>query len=360
MPKKILELCLSPDLGGLELCVVDYFNSFSSKGETYICVTPGSKLDKYCDNKDKIQIKRNKFFPFIPALALAKFIDAKGIDTIHFHWTRDITTVVLAKIFSRKKPKIMQSRHMTMTRYKDDFYHNWLYKNIDTIHAVTHQVQEQLIKYIPKKVLPKIEMVYLGVSENLVAEKIVKQLSLEYTLADSFVVGIIGRIEEAKGQFLVIDAISMLKDLDIKLLIVGDSMDKEYLASLESKIKKLGIEDKVIFTGFTKEVQAHIKLCDVTVLATPKETFGLVVIESMVNSVPVIATAKGGPLEIIEDKVDGLYFDRSAKMLEEKIKLLYEDKEYKNRLSTNAYKKVKNSFDKEKQMNKMYEVIDES
>ena len=66
--------------------------------------------------------------PIIPALKLAKFIDNNDIDIIHFHWTRDIATVILAKLISKKNPNVLQSRHMTMTRFKDDFYHNFLYK----------------------------------------------------------------------------------------------------------------------------------------------------------------------------------------------------------------------------------------
>ena len=359
MGKKILEFCLSPDLGGLELCVLDYFYAFKERGECYIAVAPESKLDNYFEDRCKIEIQRNKFFPFIPALKIAKFIDEKGIDTIHFHWTRDIATVVLAKILSKRKPQVIQSRHMTMTRFKDDFYHNWLYKNIDIIHAVTYQVKEQLLKFIPQKVRPKVEVVYLGVSEKRVLESRVNELEEQYDFKNSFVVGIVGRIEEAKGQYIVIEALEKLKEFQIKLLVVGDSMDSEYILALKSKVEALGLVEKVLFTGFTKEVDAHMKLCDVTVLATPKETFGLVVIESMLNKTPVIATANGGPLEIIEDNVDGFLFDRSAEVLSQKILKLYNDKEYKDSVSLKAYEKVKKDFDKESQMNKMYGVINE-
>ena len=53
MPKKILELCLSPDLGGLELCVVNYFEHFSLKTETYLCVAKDKKIDNYIKNDNK-------------------------------------------------------------------------------------------------------------------------------------------------------------------------------------------------------------------------------------------------------------------------------------------------------------------
>ena len=360
MKKNILEFCLSPDLGGLELCVVDYFKYFKMQTTTYLCVSPEKKLDKYIKDTNKFTLKRNKIFPFIPAFKLAKHIDEKEIDFIHFHWTRDITTVVLAKMLSKRSPKIMQSRHMTMTRFKDDVYHKWLYKNIDIIHAVTQQVKKQLRKFISKDVCPTLEMIYLGVDEPKINIQKVDNLRKRYELNDAFVVGIIGRIEEGKGQYLLIEALSKLKDLNIKALIIGHTMDEDYLKELKNKTVELNVDNKVVFTGFTKEINEHIQLCDITILATKKETFGLVVIESMINKIPVIATANGGPLEIINDGVDGLLFDRSSDDLVKKIDLLYSKDDLHNTLAVNGYKKVKDKFDKETQMKKMYEMINES
>jgi L-malate glycosyltransferase len=360
MKKNILEICLSPDLGGLELCVLDYFNYFQTQTLAYLCISPGKKLDMHSESENKFRLKHNKFFPFIPAIKLARYIDKKEIDIIHFHWTRDIAIVVLAKLISKKKPKIIQSRHMTMTRFKDDFYHKWLYKNIWMIHAVTQQVKEQLEKFIPKRIIPKVKMVYLGVNEPEVDTVKCEELKKKYGLENNFVVGIIGRIEEGKGQYLVVEAIAKLKEKSIKALIVGSSMSEEYFLSLKKKVQELKVEDRIIFTGFTKDVNEHIQLCDVTVLATPKETFGLVVIESMVNKTPVIATNKGGPLEIIKEGVDGLLFDRTSEDLVRKIELLLSDEGLRDKLASNGYEKVKTKFDKEQQMKKMYEVLNES
>ena len=355
--KNILEFCLSPALGGLELCVKDNYEYFKEKTTTYICVAPNKSLDKILDIDDKFLLTRNKFFPIFPALKLAKFINEKDIDVIHFHWTRDIAVVVLAKVLSTKKPKIVQSRHMRMTRFKDDFYHKWLYKNIDIMHAVTKEVAKQLKKYILQDIRPKVEMVYLGVNEPNIDKNKVKNLKEKYALNDKFTIGIVGRIEDGKGQHLVIEAIGKLKELNIKALIVGSAMDDEYLASLKEKGKKLDIEDKVIFTGFTKDVNEHMQLCDAIVLATIEETFGLVVIEAMVNKKCIIAVNKGGPLEIIEDSKDGLLFDRDSDELKNKIKSIYEDANLKNKLSLNGFEKVKKIFNKELQNHKLYDRI---
>lgn len=354
--KKIIELCLSPDLGGLEIFAAKCYYAFKKKGFCSFVLAPKKKLD-YLLEEERVYIKRNKFFPFIPAWKLAKYIDKNEIDLLHFHWNRDILTAVLAKILSKRKPKLIQTRNMGMTRYKKDIYHRWLYRNIDMIHAVTKEVKRQLIHYIPKDVRPKIEVVYMGC--KIPPQKgDLSNLKQKYGLKDEFIVGIVGRIEEAKGQWLLIEAMEKLKSYNIKALIVGHTMDEIYLKNLQNRVKELGLDDRVVFTGFTKEVDSHFQLMDAAILATENETFGLVVIEAMANGVAVIATNRGGPLEIIEDKHDGLLFNREVSDLVQKIKLLYEDRELLKKIANNGKKKVEKKFNEEIQLEKLYGVID--
>ena len=352
--KNILEFCLAHGLGGLEMYISSCYEEFSKKTVCKVVVSPDSKLDKYLDMSDKLYVKRSKFFPFISAWKLAKYIDKYEIDIVHFHWTKDIITAVLAKKMSKRKPKLVQSRHMNMTRFKDDFYHRWLYKNIDMMHAVTKQVKAQLEKFIPKDIRPQIEMVYLGVKEPEINEKRVELLRKKYHISDEFVIGIIGRIVEAKGQYKVIEAFASLDTLNAKLLIVGSAMNEEYLVEVQKKIDQLEISDKVIFTGFTKEINEHIQLLDVNVLATNNETFGLVIIETMANKTPIIATNNGGPLEVIVDGVNGMLFDGSSEDLALKIQKLYKGKVFAQSLTEHAYHTVHDKFEYTKQLNKLY------
>ncbi|MDH4945458.1 glycosyltransferase family 4 protein [Sulfurimonas sp. C5] len=357
MNKKILEVCLSPDLGGLELYAYSCYKNFSSNTEVFMAISKGSKLDQYFDDPNKVYIKRSKF-PLASAWRLAKYIDKQTVDVVHFHWTKDILTVVLAKILSKRKPTVIQSRHMRMTRFKNDLYHRWLYKNIEMMHAVTNEVHKQLVKFIPEDIVPKVTTIYPGVKRKSILD--ISSLEQMYKSTDTFTVGIIGRIEEAKGQIVAIEAISKLKELNIQLIIVGAAMDEDYLVRLKNIVKNLSIENKVIFTGFTKEVDKYMQLCDISIMATENETFGLVVIESMANGTPVIAKNMGGPLEIIENNVDGLFYDGSPSDLASKIKLLYDDKNLLQKLCENGMKKVENQFDFENQLNKLYKVINES
>ena len=50
---------------------------------------------------------------------------------------------------------------MTMTRFKDDFYHKFLYNNIHTIICITKELSNQINKFIPEYIRPKVETLYL-------------------------------------------------------------------------------------------------------------------------------------------------------------------------------------------------------
>jgi len=356
----ILEFCLSPDLGGLELFMINCYQQFKTETNCYIMVEQNTKLDIYLENTNKAYLTRNKFFPLLPALKLSKFIDDHSIDIIHFHWTNDIATIVLAKLLSKKTPKIIQTRNMTMTRFKNDFYHKWLYKNLNTIHAVTNQVKEQLKKFIPTGVCPNIEMIYMGTKEQPIKIDKISTLKKQYKVnTNDFIVGIVGRIQENKGQYIVINAIKKLNNPHIKALIVGHTMDESYLNSLKKSVSNLELDNQIIFTGFTKEVNEHMQLFDTNILATPKETFGLVIIEAMMNKVCMIATNKGGPLEIIDNNKNGLLFDRTSDDLANKINLLYKDEKLKQQLALNGYEKAKLEFNSDIQLQKLFKTISE-
>ncbi|OYZ62529.1 MAG: glycosyl transferase, partial [Sulfuricurvum sp. 24-42-5] len=166
MGKKICELCLSPDLGGLELYMM---RASRYLGDTCISViNEKGKLRSYYDdtNYRYFTLKRRYVFSaWLTARDLARIIDNESIDILHLHWTKDLPTAIIAKLLSKRKPKVVQSRHMTMTRFKDDVYHRFLYRNMDLMLTVTHQVKTQIEKFIPLSIRPKVETLYIGAEQ---------------------------------------------------------------------------------------------------------------------------------------------------------------------------------------------------
>ncbi|HEX5670422.1 MAG TPA: glycosyltransferase family 4 protein [Sulfuricurvum sp.] len=353
MNKKILEICLSPDLGGLEL----YMMRASQTLNALSVIGVKTKLEQYYENTDFPYEKIGRY----DFLKLAKIIDKNGIDIVHLHWTKDIPMVILAKLFSKRKPRVVQTRHMTMTRFKDDFYHRFLYKNMDLMLAVTHQVKIQIEKFVPHEICPKVEVLYIGAQQpEIISDEEKKNRRKQLGLGESFTVGIVGRIELPKGQWVLIDAIERVirQGIDAKALIVGHAMNEEYLEVLQKNVIMRGLKERIIFTGFTREAQAMMQLCDVMVLATENETFGLVLIEAMMCGVCVVASDSGGPLEIIDDGVNGLLFKTfDADDLAVKLAKLQKEEALRKTFATAGKEKALEQFESVKQFEALQQIL---
>ncbi|MFA6144676.1 MAG: glycosyltransferase family 4 protein [Sulfurimonas sp.] len=349
MGTKICELCLSPDLGGLELYMMRASHFLGD--ECISVINEKGKLKSYYEDTPYRYItlkRRNVFLSWLGARQLARIIDKEAIDVLHLHWTKDLPLAITAKLLSKRRPKVVQSRHMTMTRFKDDFYHRFLYKNMEMILAVTQQVKEQIEKFIPLEIRPKTEVLYIGAQQPIIISDEAKKSHREpLGLGNSFTVGIIGRIEPAKGQHILLEAVKKLraKGVNAKALVIGAAMEESYLQKLQNEYV-----DVAIFTGFTTQAQTMMQLCDCMVLATENETFGLVLIEAMMCGVCVVASDRGGPLEIIDDGINGLLFKTfDSDDLSNKLELLQRDIALKERYVIAGKKKVMDVFESEKQ-----------
>jgi glycosyltransferase involved in cell wall biosynthesis len=345
--KKVLEVCLSPDLGGLEL----YMKNVTKYLNSPAVINKKSKLKEIFENEkiNYFEISRYNF------LKLSKIIDKEEIDIVHLHWTKDIPVVVFAKLLSKRKPKIVQTRHMHMTRFKSDFYHKFLYKNIDMMIAVTNLVKEQLEKFILKDIRPKIETSYIGANTHKVLSNEEKNhLKKTFDITDEFIVCIVGRIEEAKGQNIVLEAVESLRKsgIKIKTLVVGHYMYENYFNNLKNSYPN------DIFTGFVSNPTDFMQISDCVVLATKKETFGLVLIEAMKCGVCILGSNSGGPLEIIDDEKTGLHFKTmNSNDLYHKLKLIYENKELREKLALAGQEKANREYDNITQFGKLKEIL---
>jgi glycosyltransferase involved in cell wall biosynthesis len=130
---------------------------------------------------------------------------------------------------------------------------------------------------------------------------------------NEFLVGVVGRLDWWKGHeyFLEAMAQALQQQPQLRGLIIGEPettpRNTAYYHKLQALSKSLGLEDKVVFTGYRSDIAPLIAALDIVVLSSSApEPFGLVVIEGMAAGKPVVATAAGGPLDIIEDGVNGL------------------------------------------------------
>lgn len=126
--------------------------------------------------------------------------------------------------------------------------------------------------------------------------------------AGALVVGVVGNVKAWKGQETLVRALPLVAQQfpDVCCLVVGSVADDEYMQRLQRLIAEGNLADRVIFTGYQKYPAACMAAMDVVVhTSTSPEPFGLVVLEGMALGKPVVATAHGGPLDVVVEGETG-------------------------------------------------------
>ena len=354
----MLELCLSSGLGGLELYVfrsADALqNSQTNKNNVIAVLARNSKLDDYFNKNSTIKTQYIKRFfnplPLFNAKKLAAIIDKNKIDVIHMHWGKDLPLAAFAKAFSKRKPALVYTRQMMITRAKTDFYHNFLYQKLDLMLTITKELEGLCKKFIPL-FADKITTLYYGVKQpkEMLDETSIQQQRENIGFSkNDFIAGLIGRLEESKGQHLLIDALHTAQQNghDIKALIVGHEMTPGYREKLKNQADKLGVLDNIIFQDFTSDPQQLTQLCDCVILASGQETFGLVLPEAMRAGVAIIGSNSGGVPEIINHENTGLlFYSGVSNNLYQQIERLYINPEFKKTIAQQGKLSADERFD---------------
>ena len=335
----VLELCLSSGYGGLELYMAKVAAYLSVNNQNVSIVVSGNSfLDKRFTelNLDRSYIKvRFYHFPIIAAFKLARYICKNKIDLIHVHHGKDLFLCVLAKVIA-KRGKLVYTRQMAITRYKHDLYHRFLYRNVDMCLIITKALLTQALKYLPID-KERVQLLYYGVPQPPAGESDCKNYYVEKGIDQAAVkVAIFGRIEEIKGQHLVVEAVSKLiaGGDPLQAALIGHVMDKKYYDELINIITGKNLQKSILYLGFHRNPVSIMSCFDIVVLATRCETFGLVLPEAMRAGVCVVGTDCGGVPEIITHGKTGLLFQPDdADDLAKQLHCLISDVEYRKTLA---------------------------
>lgn len=133
--------------------------------------------------------------------------------------------------------------------------------------------------------------------------------------ASDQLVSLVGRLNSWKGQGLLIEAASLLRQQGrlgrVHLALVGDAPagQERWRSGLIVLAKRLGIADRVHFIPFIEDIEVVWGATDIAVVPSLEpEPFGMVAVEAMQAGVPVIAAGHGGLLDIVQDSDSGLLF----------------------------------------------------
>lgn len=168
-------------------------------------------------------------------------------------------------------------------------------------------------------------------SKNYSLDKINK-LKKSLKINDEKVLIFVGRLGLEKSVDFLIEN---HKKINAKLLIIGDGPER---TNLEKLVKKLKLNNKVIFTGKValKDIGLYYKLGDIFVTASKTETQGLTVIEALAASLPVVAINDESFIEPIKNDYNGYLFNNNKEYISY-INSLIDNKNKLARLSIDAY-----------------------
>ena len=172
-------------------------------------------------------------------------------------------------------------------------------------------------------------------------------------LQDAFVFGFVGRVTRDKG---INELLSAYKEMlsDCYLLLVGP---EEEDSTIDENLYKWSKQnDRIIYVGYTDEVEKYMAVMDCYVLPSYREGFGLGVVEAGAMGLPAIVTDIPGPRDSVENGVNGfLVLPKNKDDLREKMEVLVNDKSGYSTLSQNAFDKAKKKYERKHLMKCMLE-----
>ena len=170
------------------------------------------------------------------------------------------------------------------------------------------------------------------------------------------IVAVVSRLHELKGldDFLEAAAALSARHRDARFLIVGDRLalkdgavvkEGVYRSGLEDLARRLGIADRVVFTGFRLDVPELLQEVTVSVLPSLSEGLSNFLLESMAAGVPVVATRVGGSPEAVEDGETGILVPaRDPATLARAIDAILSDSDLARRMGQAGKRRVAERF----------------
>lgn len=151
------------------------------------------------------------------------------------------------------------------------------------------------------------------------------------------------RLVEKNATIDIIDSLTYLPE-NVKFLVLGTGHEEEML---KQRVKKLNLENRVIFLGFVKheEMPKYLHISDIFIRPSLSEGFGNSYIEAMAAGIPVIATPVGGIVDFLKDGETGLFCEvKNPKSIAWKVEMLLNDKSLKEKIVKNALDMVERKY----------------
>jgi len=303
------------------------------------------------------------YFRYVPAFLKAlKLHQLVNFDLVHAHLaTHGGFTGFLVALFI-KRPLIVTVQGGDLLEYSEQrraksviwpiimrFMIHISLNYAKIVHAVSRFMAERARSFGAKNIV----VVPNGVDTNAFHTKI-EAHDLKRNLGikkDETVVLTVSRLTPKNDIETLIKTMAIIKDeqfhiyKSLKLLIVGWGEQEKYLKEL---CIKLGVNEKVIFVGWVphEEIPRYMAISHLFVRPSTQEGFGIVFIEAMSCGLPVVATKRGGIIDIVEDCVNGILIEpKNEKSLASTLIKLIEHPEYAQKIAIEGRKTALRKYD---------------
>jgi len=248
--------------------------------------------------------------PYDLALAakMAEVVDREKIDILHVHYAMPhAISAILAKDLADHDVKIITTLHGTDITVLgiDQSFRKMIKYGIEKSDAVT-AVSKSLVNQTKRKIHTEreISVIYNFVDEKEYTKRDMTSIRDQYgILPDDKVVIHISNFRKVKRIEDVIKTFKKINQhLQSKLLLVGDGPE---ISNAFELVKRLNLQDHVLFLGKQKKVSDLLSIADLKLLMSEQESFGLVLLEAMSCEVPCIGTKVGGIPEVIKHEETG-------------------------------------------------------
>lgn len=199
--------------------------------------------------------------------------------------------------FARSGTATVAQEHLQLRRYAAEVRRaiDRSFPSLDLVVSLTHADAGDYLAAFPDGTPA------LAVVPNAIPDRLPPPADL-----DAHRVVSVGRLDPGKGQADLIDAfaIAAAEEPGWELHLVGEGRRR---ASLEERIEEVGLTDRVVLVGETKDVDGELRQASIFALTSHWESFGLVILEAMAVGLPVVSYATPiGPLELLDDGGNGL------------------------------------------------------
>lgn len=238
--------------------------------------------------------------------------------------------------------------HFNMHYFYDEKTVKQLYEEASCLITISDALKNNYEKKYPKA---NIKRVYDGVSAK--ADSVYKKEA-----HDKFTFVYTAYLYSMKHQEQVIEAAEILKQqniTDFQIIFVGDGKP-EYREYLENMTMNKGLTN-ISFAGYVKDVDGLLNKSDAGIIASEYEGFGLVTVEYMLHSLPVIGRDSGATPEIVCDEKTGIIYDNVTE-LAEAMKKIMKDKELSDKYGQAGNERARNCFTEDQNLSEVMKVYD--